>query len=180
MPRLILYIAASLDGYIARPDGAVDWLEAFNTPGEDYGYADFYATLSDVALGGVTYRQALGFGAWPYPGVTAHVFSRSQHTAPAGVSARFYAGDVFGVLTALKRTARKDIWLAGGADLVTQCLQHGLIDETILSYIPLFLGAGIPLAHGNLPPGRLTLLSHRVYAAGVVQVHYRHAVSPAV
>lgn len=173
MSQLILYIATSLDGYIARPDGAVDWLETFNIPGEDYGYADFYATLSEVVMGGATYRQVLGFGAWPYPGVTAHIFSRTTPTAPAEANARFYTGHLPETLATLKRTAPKHIWLVGGADLVTQCLQHNLIDEIIFSVMPLFLGAGIPLVRGGVPPHTFTLLGYTTYPSGVVQTHYQ-------
>ena len=76
MSEVVYYIAASLDGYIADADGGVGWLEAFNQPDEDYGYGAFYRTLSAVISGRRTYEQALGFGEWPYEGVTTVVISR--------------------------------------------------------------------------------------------------------
>jgi len=76
MSDVVLYIAATLDGFIASSDGGIDWLKPFEQAGEDYGYAAFHARVGAVIIGGNTYRQALGFGEWPYAGVTTWVATR--------------------------------------------------------------------------------------------------------
>ncbi|MEH2434913.1 MAG: hypothetical protein V7K25_11790 [Nostoc sp.] len=67
MTKVTLYIAASLDGYIARSDGGIDWLSILDTEGEDYGYTEFYESIDAIVLGSNTYQVALGFNEWPYP-----------------------------------------------------------------------------------------------------------------
>jgi dihydrofolate reductase len=76
MPEIIYYVASSLDGYIATPDGGIAWLAPFESAGEDYGYAAFYASVDALLLGSRSYEQVLGFPSWPYPGKPCWVFSR--------------------------------------------------------------------------------------------------------
>ena len=80
--EIIYYVAASLDGLIATPDGGIDWLKPFEGGAEDYGYGEFYASIEAVLLGRATYETALRFPEWPYPGKPYWVFSRSNGTDP--------------------------------------------------------------------------------------------------
>jgi dihydrofolate reductase len=85
MSHLILYIACSLDGYIARPNGSVDWLDSFNQAGgEDYGYGDLLGRCGAIIMGANTYRQVLSFGPWPYAGIPCYVLT---HRPPAPLAA---------------------------------------------------------------------------------------------
>lgn len=84
-PRCSVFIAASLDGFIARPDGGLDWLDAMHVPGEDYGYAEFFATIDTVLIGRKTWNVVRRFDAWPYEGKAVLVATRSSERLPAGV-----------------------------------------------------------------------------------------------
>jgi len=176
MPKTVLYVASSLDGYIARPDGGIDWLSAFDfdSEGTDYGYAQFYAGIDAIAMGSRTYEQVLGFEEWPYAGRQVFVFTRRPlERITSDVSLISQDPDEF--MQGLDPAGIRTLWLAGGADLVASFMQHGLIDEYIVSIIPIVLGDGIPLFKKPLPQRRLQLLESTDYASGLVQLHYRNA-----
>lgn len=174
MPKTILYIASSLDGYIARADGSIDWLSMVDSEETDYGYAEFYAGVDAIAMGSRTYEQVLGFGDWPYPDKQTFVFTHRPLVRIAqDVSFTSQNPDDF--IAELEPAGIRTLWLAGGADLVAGFMQHGLIDEYILSIIPVVLGEGIPLFRSPLPQRRLRLLESTDYATGLVQLHYQNA-----
>lgn len=172
MGKLILYIAASLDGYIATRDGGVAWLEAFNIEGEDYGYQAFMERLGTLIMGGKTYRQVLTFGEWPYSGVVTYVVTRREATEQAGESIRFYSGDLAELVRHIRDDGDRDIWLVGGGELNAAFLQADLIDEYIVSVMPVLLGDGIPLVRRLDTQTYLELTGSQVYANGVVQLQY--------
>jgi dihydrofolate reductase len=170
MRKIILYIATSLDGFIAREDGNIDWLTGFSSPeGEDYGYKDFLAGIDTTLLGYNTYQQTLTFeGGFPYPEHRNYVFSRSNHEETSFV--RFVKKDISAFISELKAEAGKNIWLIGGGALNGYFMKNGLIDSIILSIIPVILGSGIKLFgeyEGTVP---LTDISTRQYPNGVVQI----------
>jgi len=171
MRRVSLYIASSLDGYIARPDGAIDWLPPV-TPAEDYGYAEFFARVDTVLLGRKTYELSLTFGGQPYEGRRCVVFTRTplQWRDP---HAEFVSDDVAEFVRTLRAEPGRDIWLVGGAEIVAACLAGGVVDEIILTVVPVLLGRGVPLflpgAHGDLP---LRLRGARSFATGLVQMTF--------
>ena len=174
MPEVILYIAASLDGYIARQDGDIDWLASVERPDTDYGYAPFYQSI-DVALRGrKTYELALSFGEWPYPGKPSVVFThrnlRSERDDVTFTSARPQA-----VLADLAARGMKRAWLVGGAELVAAFQKERLIDEYIVSMIPVILGAGIPLFLSTGVEQGLALVDSQRFPSGLVQMTYRPA-----
>ena len=140
--KVRLYIAASLDGFIAGPGGEIDWLDAGGDA--DYGYAAFYASIDTTLMGNETYKQVLTFGAFPYPTKTNYVFTRGA-PPPDTAHVRFVSGDIAGFVRDLKEAPGADIWLVGGGQLNTIMLEAGLIDEIILTSFPLVLGWGIPL-----------------------------------
>jgi dihydrofolate reductase len=178
MSHLILYIACSLDGYIARPNGSVDWLDAFNQAGgEDYGYGDLLRRCGAIIMGANTYRQVLSFGPWPYAGTPCYLLTHRPPTALADPLVRAYAGSPAALVRKLKKAAdgdapAKDIWLVGGAQTAGQFIGKGLVDEYIISIIPLLLGRGVPLWLETGPERKLKLLGVKSYPRGVVQVRY--------
>lgn len=158
--EIIYYVAASLDGLIATPDGGIDWLRPYEGTGEDYGYAKFYASIEAVLLGRATYEKCLEFPEWPYAGKPYWVFSRGNGNTPASVVAE------------MKGRGLRRAWLVGGGKLAAAFRAEGLISEHIISIVPVLLGAGIPLFDGPGPTQPLRLLSSRSYANGIVQLRY--------
>lgn len=173
MPAVILYVATSLDGYIARADGSVDWLAMVENQDTDYGYADFYAGVDAIAMGSRTYEQVLDFDEWPYAGKQVFVFTHRTLEAVAQ-DVTFTAESPAEFVNGLDAAGIRTLWLAGGGDLVASFMEHGLIDEYIVSVIPVVLGDGIPLFKGPLPEHRLELLESVDYPSGLVQLHYRN------
>lgn len=173
MPAVILYIATSLDGYIARADGSVDWLSMVDNQETDYGYADFYARVDAIAMGSRTYEQILDFDQWPYAGKQVFVFTHRPLEAVAQ-DVTFTEESPAEFVSGLDSAGVRTLWLVGGGDLVASFIEHRLIDEYIVSIIPIVLGDGIPLFKGPLPEQRLELLESTDYASGLVQLHYRN------
>lgn len=168
MRRIKLFIACSLDGYIARPDGAIDWLFADG----DYGYSEFFASIDTVVMGRKTYDLSLSFGEYPYPGKTAYVFSR-RRAGSRDAHAEFIGAPVGPFMRRLQQQPGRDLWLVGGGELVREFVNDDLIDDFIVSVHPIVLGAGLPLFPA---PCRETPLRHVktvAFDSGLVQMHYQ-------
>jgi dihydrofolate reductase len=161
--EIVYYVAASLDGFIATPEGGIDWLGPFEGTSEDYGYGEFYASIEAVLLGRATYEQSLRFPEWPYAGKPYWVFSRANSNTPASVVAE------------MKARGLRRAWLVGGGKLAAAFRAECLITEHIVSIVPVLLGAGVPLFDRPAPMQQLALLSSRAYANGIVQLRYRAA-----
>lgn len=171
MRKLLLYIATSIDGYIAKPDGSVDWLEAVPNPDQsDYGYAKFYASISTTLMGNATYQQVLSFGEFPYQGKKNYVFSRQSH--PSTMHVKYVNQDPTTFVKSLKKQSGGDIWLVGGGQLNTLMLDAGLIDEILLFQMPVALGSGIALFPGAKMTNPMKLSTSTSYASGVTLLHY--------
>lgn len=171
MRKVILYIAASLDGYIARPDGRIDWLEneAYTLKGEDFGYSSFIKDIDTTLMGHSTYKVVAGFDMpFPYADKTNYVFSHANHNSTEFV--QFISGNAAGFVKQLKEQPGKDIWLIGGSQLNTLLLNASLIDEIILTYIPIILGRGIPLFAPGASEKLLQVQQSKKYDNGFVQV----------
>ena len=170
MARIVYYVAASLDGFIADSSGGVDWLP--DSDSSHYGYAEFYAGVEALVMGRRTYDQVLSFGDWPYSGKPAYVFTKSPRRDELP-EVRFVEGSAVDFYREIAERYSGTVWLVGGADLADHFRQSGLIDEYQVFVIPIVLGQGVPLFGG---PGMLTLLeleSARAHADGVVQLRYR-------
>lgn len=174
--KIIVYIATSADGYIARPEGNVDWLNRPRTAG-DYGMKAFYRSIDTILWGRKTYEVALGFqkkgveGSGFDPKVKNYVFSRKlkQRRTP-GVE--FVNEPISTFAKRLRAISGKDIWMMGGAGIIASFLDEGQIDEFIIHVIPIFIGEGIPLVqprHRDVP---LVLKSIRRFSDGVVRLQY--------
>ena len=172
MAKVILYIAQSLDGFIADKDGGVGWLDNFHVEGEDYGYNEFLDTVGVIIMGANTYRQVLTFGEWPYKDKKTVVVSRNTHPVPANAGVEFYSGSLKPLIEKLKTKAKKNIWLVGGSQLVTGFLNEGLIDEIHLFIMPVLLKKGIPLFVNLSGITHLKLTSVKSYSTGVVRINY--------
>ena len=162
--EIIYYVAASLDGFIATPEGGIDWLKPFEGTGEDYGYGEFYASIEAVLLGRVTYEQCLEFPEWPYAGKPYWVLSRTQGKTAANTPAS--------VVAEMKARGLRRAWLVGGGKLAAAFRAERLITQHIVSIVPVLLGAGIPLFDGPGPRDELRLLGSRGYPSGIIQVRY--------
>lgn len=174
MPHVVYYVAASLDGYIADAQGGIDWLSDATDPDEgDYGYAAFYATVDALVMGRTTYDQVRGFGAWPYAGRPAFVFTHTppEHATHDHPEVTFVGGDPAEVLARFDDAAT--VWLVGGGRLAASFQAAGLLDELYLTVLPILLGDGVPLLPVGGPQTLLTLTDATPYASGVVQLRYR-------
>lgn len=172
MGTVTLYIALSLDGYIAKPDGSVDWLSMVEEEGEDYGYADFYADMDALLMGRKTYEQILTFGDWPYPDKPTYVITgRELKAGPEPVHRLPTGDDLLPVITSLKQQYEK-LWLVGGGQLATSLHQAGLIDQYQLFLVPVTLGSGIPLFTGQSSQQQLDLVDSRHHHSGLVALNY--------
>jgi dihydrofolate reductase len=167
--KIIVYIAMSADGYIARPDGDVAWLDRPRTAG-DYGMRGFYKSIDTVIMGRKTYELALKFGQKGYAGKTNYVFTRSRRRRTANIEFVREALDDFA--RQLRDSKGKGVWLVGGAELIGAFLDADQIDEFIIHMIPTFIGEGIPLFRPRPRSVPLELLSTRAYSDGVVRLHY--------
>ncbi len=172
-PRLRYYVAASLDGCIATPDGGVDWLRPYQQ--HDYGFRTFMAEIGGAFLGRATFDKSLALGPWPLRSTpTVVMTSRPLQDAPDGVEPR--EGDVAAAYQHLAaRVAEGDIWLLGGGGLAAQCLDAGLLDEVELYAMPVVLGDGLPLFGRTQRPIDLRLVTSTPLAGGVVRSIYRRS-----
>ncbi len=173
MSRLVLYIASSLDGFIARTDGDVDWLDPFMGQGTDYGYGEFMASVGATIMGRRTYEHTKGYGGGK-AGAPSFVLSTraADPAAPAGTV--FSKAPVADVLSQARAASSpdKDIWLIGGGDVMGQFRAEGLIDLYRIYVIPVLLGDGLPLWTGPRPSANLKLVSTESYSTGIVELRY--------
>jgi dihydrofolate reductase len=169
-----VYIAASLDGFIARPDGGIDWLHSIPTPaGEDYGYADFMTSVDAVVIGRRTFDTVLTFSPWPYT-KPVFVLSTTLKDPPEHLrgKVRVLSLSPPDVLRHLSSEGYGHAYVDGGKT-IHLFLKEDLIDELIVTRIPILLGNGIPLFVERVGDLRFTHIETSVYANGFVKSHYR-------
>jgi dihydrofolate reductase len=171
MSRLRVYIAATLDGFIADAEGGVGWLDAYNPV--DYGYDAFLASVSSIIMGRVTYEQVLGFGVWPYAGKRTVVLT-SRADLPTRPDVEVYRGAVRDLRDRMRAETPGDIWLMGGGKTLGGFLEEGLVDELDLFIFPLLLGRGVRLFVEPGRPTALRLAAHQAYPSGIVRLLYQH------
>ncbi|MGD7043218.1 dihydrofolate reductase family protein [Jeotgalibacillus proteolyticus] len=144
MRKVVLFIAQSLDGYIATHDDSLDWL--FSVEGEgDNGYAEFFSTVDTVLMGKRTYDWVMQQenGVFPYPDKKCYIFSKADNEDTEYVT--FISGDISQFITNLKKEEGRDIWVVGGGNLLHSFFKEGLVDELRITVAPRVLGDGIPL-----------------------------------
>lgn len=172
-PRIKLYIACSLDGYIAREDGSIDWLTEYDNNSEtDYGYSEFYASVGTVLMGRKTYEQVLGFGDWPYADKKTYVFTGQKEPLLREKNVEFVSGNVREFTRQLKENTDKDIWLVGGSQLIKAFLEEDLVDDMIVFIVPIILGGGIPLFDRIGKEIKLKMTNTERYESGLLRTEY--------
>ena len=173
MRKVVLFIAMSLDGYIATPEGKIDWLGGEDADVNVAGtYERFIAGVSDIVMGYNTYRQLtteLMPGAWPYADKTTHVLTHRALETEAGVALTSESPSA--LIARLKEQPGGEIWICGGASVANQCMREGLIDRYHINVMPTLRGAGIRRFDGLTEPVPLRLLSTESYN-GIVDLVY--------
>ena len=170
MRKIIYYVATSADGYIARPDGGVEWLDRPRPKG-NYGMGAFYKSVDTVVMGRETYEVGRRFGQDGHPGKRNYVFTHARRRAHSQ-NVEFVRGPVADFARRLRAEKGKDIWLMGGAALAASFLDEGELDEFVIHVVPVLIGEGIPLVRPRRRETSLSLVSTHAYEDGVVRLHY--------
>ena len=174
MIHLVYYVAASEDGFIAGPNGELDWLHAFESPDEDYGYSAFIEGIDALVMGRATFDVARSFpGPWPYGDRPVWVMSRQGVASALPATVRVTAEAPRSLAALWQSIGLRRVWLAGGGQVASAFAAAGLIDEVLLATIPVALGSGIPLfAAGSDGLAGMQLVASVTLARGVVQRRY--------
>ena len=175
MRKSILYIAISLDGYIAGPDEDLSFLDIVQREDEDYGYGDFIQTVDTVIMGRKTYDWIMAHvPEFVHADKTTFIISRTERQSTENT--RFHTGDLSDLVRRLKTESGKNIFIEGGAEVVKTLLLDDLIDEYVISIIPVLVGGGTKLFEDGRPQQTLKLISTKQFDSGLVQLHYQREV----
>jgi len=174
MRKLSLFIATSLDGYIAKPNDDLSFLKVVEKEGEDYGYTEFIATIDTIILGRKTYDYVLReIGSSHYENGERNVFVLTRTEKPRAGKTTFYTGNLTELIQRLKSESGKNIYCDGGAEIIHELLKNDLIDEFIISVIPVLLGNGTRLFNEGRPEHQLELVNTKTFDTGLSQLHYK-------
>ena len=170
--KIIVHVATSADGYIARPDGNLDWLTSRPAPKGFYGLPAFAKTVDAKILGRKTFDFSVHAGA-PFQKSDVHyVFSRRAAPASTPPGVRFVEEPIPAFVERLRHRRGKHVWLMGGGEIIGAFLDAGAIDEFVITVVPVFIGEGIPLIAPRQREVALHLRSATPFPDGVVQLHY--------
>ncbi|MCB0649552.1 MAG: dihydrofolate reductase [Saprospiraceae bacterium] len=173
MRKLKIFIAMSLDGFIAKPDDDLSFLKAVEKEGEDYGYEAFTSGIDTLIIGRKTYDYVVReIGSQHYDNGSNDVYIITRKPKPRKGKTIFYSGDLKELVLKLKSESGKDIYCDGGAEIIHQLLVQDLVDELIISIIPVLLGEGTRLFKKGRPEQTLKLQSIKSFETGLVQVNY--------
>ncbi|MES2153867.1 MAG: dihydrofolate reductase family protein [bacterium] len=166
-----VFVGVSVDGFLARPDGGLDWLPS--PGGDDAGYADFMAGIDALVMGRKTFETALGFGKWPYTGKRVVVLSSKpvDLAAVRGHRVEAMAGTPADIVERLALTGARNLYVDGGAT-IQGFLRDGLVDRLIVTRVPVLIGQGIPLFGPLANDVRLRQVATRTFSGGLVQTEY--------
>ena len=170
--KLILYIACSLDGYIADMNGGIGFLDETPAALADLGYDEFYKSIGTLIIGGKTYRQVkyeLSPDEWMYKGKNCYVYSHRQNAKDPDV--RFTNLPPAKLLAYIRQSHDGDVWMMGGGEIIHQFMQENLIDEYHIYVMPNLLGGGIPLFRAGFSPAKIELKSTKAMK-GIVEMIY--------
>jgi len=170
--QIIVNIATSADGYIARTDGNLDWLTNRPAPKGFYGLPQFSRSVDAKILGRKTFDLSVKMGARFSSDDVHYVFSRRPPSAPAPTGVRFVTESIGAFSQRLRKQAGKNIWMMGGGEIIASFLDENAIDEFIITVVPTFIGEGIPLIAPRRREVPLRLVAMQRFPDGVVQVHY--------
>lgn len=173
--KVVLYIAMSLDGYIAKPNDDLGFLSIVEQKGQDYGYEEFIKTVDAVILGRKTYEKVISMG-FGFPHIDKDTYIITRTPRPAIGSLKFYTGELKSLIEKLKSENGKNIFCDGGAEIVNELLKQDLIDELIISIIPILVGDGTKLFKDGRPEQKLELISVKSFEKGLTQLQYKRLV----
>ncbi len=174
-PKCSIFIAISLDGLIARPNGAIDWLTSpAYASDEDYGYKTFIHSVDALVMGRNSYETVLGFEQWPYAGTKVIVLSSRSLNVPETLAAsvEVMGGPPADVLAQLAQRGMRHLYIDGGKT-IQSFLAAGLIDEMTITSIPVLIGEGLPLFGKLAHDVHFQLVESKAYPVGFVQSKYR-------
>lgn len=173
MRKISLFIATSLDGYIAKPNDDLSFLKLVEKQGEDYGYAKFTDTIDTLIIGRRTYDYVLKeIGSSHYDNGQRDVYVITRTERPQLGRTIFYKGNITELVKRLKSEKGKSIYCDGGAEVINELLKHDLIDEFIISVIPILLGNGTRLFKDGRPEQTLEFIEAKTFETGLAQLHY--------
>jgi dihydrofolate reductase len=170
-----VFIACSLDGFIARPDGDLDWLMQVDTDGEDHGYDDMIASVDGLIMGRGTFEKVLSFKPWPYhKPVVVMSESRKPSDIPEALAGQVEICDLspLAAMDKVRRAGWKRAYIDGG-QLIQSFLAASLIEDMIITRVPVLIGQGLPLFGEVIADVQLEHLGTKEFASGLVQSHYR-------
>ncbi|EGY52818.1 dihydrofolate reductase family protein [Neisseria shayeganii] len=172
MSKVILYISMSLDGYIAKPDDDLSFLSIVEKEGEDYGFLRFISTVETIIIGRKTYDWILNAThEFPYKDKITYVITNTPK--PSVENIHFHTEGLSSLINKLKQENKRNIYCDGGAQIVNQLLQEDLLDEMIISIIPILIGNGTKLFQEGIPEQKLKLINASTYDTGLIQLHYK-------
>ncbi|MCG8698274.1 MAG: dihydrofolate reductase family protein [Bacteroidales bacterium] len=175
MTRIVLYIATTINGCIARKDGNIDWLSNHPNPDEsDYGYGKFINTVDSIFMGRKTYEEILSFDIeWPYKNQATYILTRNSNFNIKTENTFVISNLSNSVVHEIKQKSKKDIWLVGGGQLVTEFIHQGWLDEMIIFILPIVLKEGIPLFPNIEHDSYFELTDVVSYTSGIVELKYQ-------
>jgi dihydrofolate reductase len=174
MRKLSLFIAASLDGFIAKTNDDLSFLKMVEKEGEDYGYDAFTANIDTLIIGRKTYDYVLKeIGAEHYDNGQRAVYVITRTQRPDSGKTTFYTGNLAELVLRLKSETGKNIYCDGGAEVINELLKLELVDELIISVIPILLGNGTRLFKEGIPEQTLEFMTAKTFDTGLVQLHYK-------
>ncbi|MCX4026566.1 dihydrofolate reductase [Endozoicomonas sp. SM1973] len=171
--KVSAYMAASIDGYIARENGEIDWLIEGENREEDYGYAEFIATVSCLIIGRNTFEKILSFPEWPYGNKRVIVLSRTIKQLPSAIinKAELCGGDLLNLVERLSSEGEERLYIDGGM-IIQSFLKLGLVTDITITRIPILLGKGIPLFGFLDSDIKINHVATNVFDNGFVQSKY--------
>lgn len=180
MSKIVLYIASSLDGKIAKKDNSLDWLYALPNPNQiDHGYNAFLNSVGTTIMGKNTYNEIISFGVdWPYPDKHSYVVTSDENFQLSSPNTFIISSDLVAFVNKLKEKSSKDIWLIGGGQLIASFISNDLLDRMILTLIPTTLGEGIPLFPDHSKETLWNISNVEKFETGAVNLTYDKLFSP--
>ncbi|MGC4058629.1 MAG: dihydrofolate reductase family protein [Chitinophagaceae bacterium] len=174
MRKVSIFIAMSLDGYIAKPNDDLSFLKLVEKEGEDYGYAAFTETIDTLIIGRKTYDYVLReIGSSHYDNGQRDIYVITRTERPKAGRTIFYTGDIAALIKRLRQEKGKNIYCDGGAEVINELLKLDLIDEFIISVVPVLLGGRTRLFKEGIPEHILECIEVKTFQTGLAQLHYR-------